>query len=90
MAKKKSVKSSEEAAGWLFWLVSFVIFIAPCIWGAWQVARESATPAAKIVLGVVATAMAASLLSWAVNSVYQYRNKKRRIAERKKAKKKKK
>ena len=76
-----------DAAGWLFWVITFLVVLAPCIWGAWQIPYTTKSPWIPIVFGAVGAAVAAGLVSWAVNAVLQWRRKRQRIAERKKLKK---
>lgn len=87
MAKKAS--SLFDSAGWLFWLILFLAFLAPCIITAWKFSYAHASRIFPIGVGVVMAALSAGIMSWAVNSVLQSRLKKQRIAERKKTKKRK-
>ncbi len=76
-----------DAAGWLFWFVVFVLLIAPCIWLAWQIIYATYGRWYPIITGIVFAAVGAGVVSWAVNAVMQRKQKKERIARRKKAKK---
>lgn len=76
-----------DAAGWLFWIVVFVVLIAPSIYGSWQIVEQDASPIIPISMGVVGSAVGAGVVSWAVNFVLQTRRRKQRLADRKKAKK---
>ena len=86
---KKKKKSSFEfdAAGWPFWTVLFVLLVGPGIYGSLQLVRSGANPMLPVGMGVVSAAIGAGVVSWAVNSVIQWRRKKKRLAERKKARK---
>jgi len=77
-----------DTAGWLFWSIVFVILAVPCIYGVWRVTDEHAFFLMRIGAGVVIAAIGAGVISLAVNAVLQYRNKKRRVVARKRAKKK--
>ena len=76
-----------DAAGWLFWLVVFFVLVGPCVYGTWQVVYSTVSRTVPIVTGLVLAAVGAGLVSWAVNAVIQHRQKKQRIARRKKVRK---
>lgn len=77
-----------DSVGWTFWLVTFAIFCVPCIYWAWQQKYESTAWATPIIIGMVGAAIAAGVLSSAVNWVLQYRARHRHVESRKKARKK--
>lgn len=79
-----------DSVGWIFWLVCFVLFSAPCIYWAWQQKYESTPWGTPIIIGMVAGAIIAGMFSSAVNWVLQRRARNRQLAERKLARKKKK
>jgi len=76
-----------DAAGWVFWLVVFVLLAGPCVFGTWKIVYSTASRTIPIVTGLVVAAVGAGFISWAVNAVVQRRQKKQRIARRKKARK---
>jgi uncharacterized BrkB/YihY/UPF0761 family membrane protein len=76
-----------DAAGWLFWTVVFVVLAAPCIFVCWRIMDPSVSRWYAIVTGSVLSAIGAGTISWAVNAVLQRRQKKQRMARRKKARK---
>jgi xanthine/uracil permease len=82
---KKSWKF--DAAGWLFFLAMLLVLVAPCIAVAWRFIYPAYTRWYPVVTGIVVAAIGAGTVSWAVNAVLQWRQKKQRIARRKKAKK---
>ncbi len=84
MSKKAMAKF--EFVGWVFWAVTFALLVGPAVYGAWQITREGASPMIPIAMGVVAAALAAGVVSWAINSVLQWRYQRRRLKERKKSK----
>lgn len=76
-----------DAAGWLFWIVVFVVLLGPGIYGS-KLAMYDDTPWVTWVGGgLVVAALGAGMVSWGVNSVVQRRRKRLRIAEKKRAKK---
>ena len=85
MPKDSSFKF--DAAGWLFWLILFFVFLAPGIFLTRMIVYKSTSWMITAVAGAVFAAVVAGVISWAVNSLIQYRKKKQRIADRKKAKK---
>ena len=84
MAKKASFEF--DAAGWLFWTILLVVFLAPCLWMAWQITYEGTSALVRIGMGAVSAAVAAGFVSWVVNTLVQRYRKKKRLAKRKKAK----
>lgn len=81
MATKKHTQI--ETVGWKFWLVAFVVLIVPGYLALLPITRESTPWYALAAGGVVFAAIGAGVVSWAVNSLLQYRVRKRRHAERK-------
>ncbi len=97
MAKKKKRKQKQEqnekenhrdSVGWLFFCVWFVLLLGPCVYGVFQIVTEDANDLVPFGAGVVFAAVAAALVAWIVNSILQFRAKRRRIAVRKVARKK--
>jgi len=78
-----------DAVGWIFWLIVFAVLLGPGIWVSWKVVYRSVSPLYPVGMGAVSAALGSGLVSWAVNAVIQTRQKKRRIAEKKKARRKK-
>jgi len=76
-----------DAAGWVFWLIVFIVLAGPCVYGAWHVVYPDTPRPVPVVTGMVLAAVGAGVVSWAVNSVIQRQRKKQRIARRKKAQK---
>lgn len=85
MAKKTA--GSLEAVGWLFWLITFLVLVGPLVYGCWQITHAAASRLVPVVTGAALAAVGSGLIAWPVNSFLQYRNKKRRLAQRKKARK---
>ena len=77
-----------DAAGWGFWGLLFALFLAPSIYGVWIFTFRVQRSEIAIGAGVVVAALAAGVVSWAVNAFVQRGRKKQRQAERKLAKKK--
>lgn len=86
----KKNKYRLEGAGWKFWLTSFTLFLGPALYGAWEVSYENVPIFAKILYGLIVAAMTASLLTWIVNSAFQYTVTRRRKEEKRRSKRKKK
>jgi len=84
VAKKASFEF--DAAGWLFWTVLLAVFLGPCLWGVWQITYEDTSALVRIGMGGVSAAVGAGFVSWVVNAVLQHYRKKKRLAQRKKAK----
>jgi hypothetical protein len=76
-----------DAAGWVFWLIVFVLLAGPCIFGIWKIVYATANRSIPIVTGLIVAAIGAGFISWAVNAVVQRRQKQQRIARRKKTRK---
>jgi hypothetical protein len=87
VTKKESFKF--DAAGWLFWTVVFAVLIGPLIYLFWNVVYETTSRIVPVGMGVVGAAIGAGFISWAVNAVIQVHTRKKRLQERKKAKKRK-
>lgn len=85
MTKKESF--TFDAAGWLFWIVVFVVLIGPLTYLSWNIVYETASRIVPVAMGVVGSAIGAGFISWAVNAAIQFRAKKKRTQERKKARK---
>ena len=85
MAAKKA--DAFEYVGWKFWGVIFVLIAIPAIYGSFQLVREDTTFLVPVSMGGITAAIGAGLVSWATNSVLQYRAKRRQRTVRKKAKK---
>jgi hypothetical protein len=85
----KQAGSKFDAAGWLFWLIVFGILVCPSTFVAWYFRRPGKPVFFLLGIGVLSAAVGASFVSWGVNSALQYRRKKQRLQERKKAKKRK-
>ena len=79
--------SSIEAVGWIFWAVTFVVLLGPAVYGLWLIKYKTTPWLVPFGGGVVLSALAAAVVSWAVNSVLQHRYKRQRIVGRKKARK---
>jgi len=79
--------ASVDAAGWLFWLIVFAALVVPCVVGALKLSFPHAPKTVPVATGVVVAALASGAVSWAVNSMLQYRKKRQRVLERKKVKK---
>ncbi len=75
-----------DAAGWPFWTVLFLVFVAPCIYGVSLITFEGVGWYIPGIAGVVCASVLASLVAWGVNSILQSRQKKLRKAARKSAK----
>lgn len=86
MAKKK--EKHWDSVGWLFFSIWFVLLVGPCIYGLFQIVMEDTTALVPLGVGAVLAAVAAGLIAWIVNSILQFRAKRRRIAARKQTRKK--
>ncbi|HEO72245.1 MAG TPA: hypothetical protein ENN80_13370 [Candidatus Hydrogenedentes bacterium] len=84
-----SNRAAEFVAGWLFWTILCVLLAGPCIYGVWRITEDDSYVLLRVGVGIVAAAIVAGMIAWAVNSVVQWRYRKRRLEERKKAKKRK-
>ncbi len=78
-----------DAAGWGFWGIVFGMLVGPCVFLAWKIKRTQTAWVLPIGVGLLLAALGAGFVSWAVNGVVQYRRKKQRLVERKRAKKRK-
>lgn len=95
MAKKakKGKKAKQEqqetyGVGWVFFVVCFVILVAPSVYLAWVFTMEDKQGGLfPYVVGFVIAGLGAGVLSWAVNSVWYWVLTKRLKAKRKKPKK---
>ena len=88
MAKQRTAILKE--AGWLFWIITTGILLAPCIYAVWRLTTERAEVTVRVSMGVIFAAIASGIITWSVNTVIQTRAERRRVAERKLHKKKKK
>lgn len=87
IAVSKSAWWNIDAAGWVFWLIVFVLLSGPGIYAAWRIVYPETSRLVPIVVGMILAAVGAGVVSWAVNAVIQRQHKKLRIARRKKARK---
>ena len=87
MPKSWSLSSLFDTAGWLFWLFIFLLLLWPGIFLASKIIYAIYGRWYPIVMGAVLAAVGAGVVSWAVNSVLQRRQKKLRSQARKKARK---
>jgi len=85
VAKKK--ESRFDAAGWLFWFITFGVLLIPSIWLLWNRRPEDSSWLYPLGMGTVIAAIGAGFVTWIINAVMQWRLKKKHIEERKKAKK---
>ena len=85
VAKDKT--SGLEYVGRKFWFVGFVVVAVPAVYASFQLVTERTTPLVPVAMGAIGAAIGAGVVSWAVNSVLQYRTRKRQLAARKKARK---
>lgn len=90
-AKKKKPAGSKkrriEGAGWMFWSVSFIVLLGPSIYLAAQVKYSNLTNFGVVLYGFIASAVAASVLTLVVNSVFQFSIARIRKFEKRRAKK---
>lgn len=86
----KSSRREFDAAGWLFWTLVFAVLAGPGMYLAFKFTDKGSFILLRLGAGAMIAAVGAGVISWAVNTVLQYRNRKRRVAKRKKAKKRKK
>ncbi len=86
MAKKETVRT--YSVGWLFWLITMGIFAGPAIYVCFKIVVEGTFFMVPVGFGLIAAALAAGILSWAVNAVLQFRNRRARLKARKAARKK--
>ena len=66
-----------------------LLFTAPCIYGAWQIIDRDKNRLYPIGTGIILAIVVSGVVSWAVNAVLQWREKKQRIERRKKVRKRK-
>ena len=85
VAKDKT--SGLEYVGWKFWFVVFVVVAVPAVYASFQLVTERTTPLVPVAMGAIGAAIGAGVVSLAVNSVLQYRTRKRHLAASKKARK---
>ena len=76
-----------DAAGWLFWTIVFAVLVGPSIYSMKFLLYDDTPIMIFIGSGVVFAAIGAGFISWIVNAILQRRSKKRRIEEKKKARK---
>ncbi len=86
MAKQTKRKWTLDAAGWPFWFFLFVVFGAVFIFAGLKLRDKDTALYSILGLSAVLAATSAAIVSWIVNSILQYVAKRRRIAERKAAK----
>jgi len=86
---KSSKKRRQDTVEWIFWGVATAVLAGPCIYLAYEITYERTHAGVKVMMGLVMALVGGSLASWAVNSVLQRRYRKRAMAERKEAKKRK-
>ena len=70
VAKDKT--SGLEYVGWKFWFVVFVVVAVPAVYASFQLVTERTTPLVPVAMGAIG-GHRAGVVSWAVNSVLQYR-----------------
>ena len=85
MSKKRT--KQVDAVGWIFWLVVFIVLIPAGFYGAHKITREDVSHLVSFGIGVLAAAIAAGFVSWAVNAVIQFFRERERKAQRKRARK---
>jgi hypothetical protein len=85
LAKKSSQRF--ESVGWIFWSVWFFVLLGPGLYGAWKLTNDDAHIFLRLGGGGCGAALGAGLIAWTVNSLLQWRVKRQRQTERKKAKK---
>ena len=76
-----------EALGWRCFLIVYIVLIGPGIYLSFVVMREGIPWVVPFGLGLLAGALAAALLTWALNEALQRYHRKRRLDARKKARK---
>lgn len=86
MAKKGPVH--QRTVGWLFWFITFVILLAPSVYGAYQVVNPDEEWPVPIGVGSLMAGMFAGCVAWVVNSILHVHFKRQQAAARKLAKKK--
>lgn len=84
MAEGKIV---EFTAGWLFWSIVFFVVVGPFMYITWKFTNDDTFIVMRVGVGIMAAAVGAGFVSWAVNSVFQWYYKRQRRVERKKTKK---
>ena len=88
MANNKSKRL--EPVGWIFWLISFVLFLPLCLFIVWRSAFSTTLPIARVGASILLAAVCSACLSVAVNYVIEFIDGRRQRAARKIAKNKKK
>ena len=88
MTKQKK-EEGIEAAGWVFFLITFAIMLGPCNLLGWHLRYEQVSPAPILAFSTTIAAIGAGLVTWGANGVIQARRQKQRKAERKESKRRK-
>lgn len=87
MPKPPKKSSWLDTAGWTFWFVVFLVLVGPSWYVFWLIRYTRSHWSSTVILAIVAAAVGAGLISWAVNTLIQYRQKRQRTLQRKKARK---
>ena len=85
--KERSVRF--DAAGWVFWLVTAVVLVAPCTYAAVKLTYGEVSWVVRAGMGLVSASIGAGVFTFAVNSVLQWRVRRQRLAKRKEIKRRK-
>ena len=85
MAKKEKSRWF-DSAGWVFWLITFAVFVAPCIYAAVKFTYPEISWPVRAGTGLVSASIGAGLFTFSVNAVLQWRIRRQRLAKRKEAK----
>ncbi len=70
-----------EGVGWVFWIVTFLLFLGPCFYGVRTILYDDVSPIAPFVFGLLAAAFAAGIVSWLVNTALHTTAARKRNAE---------
>lgn len=72
-----SDKERWDSVGWGFFGAMFVLWLAPGIYVIYSITSSTLTTGTRVGTGVVLAFMAAGFTSWAVNSMLDYRARRR-------------
>jgi len=78
-----------DSAGWGVWLISFVVLVFPCVYGAFQIVDEEQPPYVPLFMGGLFAGFVSAVVTWIMNVAIQARVKRERMQERRKNRKKK-
>ena len=84
--KKRRKKRKWDSVSWGFYLICYIVVVAPVVYIIWQFKSPIAAPGQTFAVGLFLALIVAGVITWGVNAILQYRAAKRREAERLKMK----